>query len=726
MRRISAPLRTTIFSNRSVGGVPIGCTNSGGIYATYQLAIGEDFNTPLNVVNAANPLGEYFTTHVYSSGARCFPGSLYGYDMDSFHTGAQDFNKGVPVGSNNMRAINSSLTMDARLASAYEFLNIYSTLNAGPVVNSMIHTGGLVGVTAPCIIEARVRCTSPNYANTDWHPTCFWALNTTPLANGTGSPGWLEWDAGEHTIPFTFNCNYHGTITGPGVSNPIGSSAIPNDGLYHTYTMVLTASAATFYLDGVLSGTMAQDCTNTLKPYYLLITNHLTGYTPANWVGNTSSLQVDWWRMWVPASNGAPVLRPLLTGNGNQVNFNTSMNVTLPSATALWGSAVNDYIQCIKNEDFEPGSSVQNSGVYLQVPSGLTLTGRTLTGITTDQKPGRLHITVMPYVAGGTAGMPYRDWVDVGPVVHAITISCLTGFPFSYDMYRKCDCGTLSPNQIINMSSIPSGATLDAQGILSGTITPTGLTTMSTTVTNAVGQSFTNSSTVQIQVHTVPVPAFDLAGNTGTDLAGSSVGMRVSTNYGMTIVLLTIDVVGTGGAASVSSIVSANGLTFTNRQKVTWGASGNNSHEIWYAVATEAIYNELVTVNFSGAMTYTSNVAYGLLTQINQSVPWDVNASLSGGGATNTAHDVDGTQNISVTVSTTAAFTVLIATWAVTGDYGTITPPSGFTQLGADSSKDFKTYYQAVSTAQSSTTVTYSWTGTTTARVLIVDALQCL
>src|ERR1700761_1490356 len=86
----------------SIGGIPIGTQGTTGIYPGYTMAGGDDFNEPLNVVHTSAPLSKYFTTHVYGNGARSVSGLLArSYDIDPYHTGSQDSNRGSPVGSTN-------------------------------------------------------------------------------------------------------------------------------------------------------------------------------------------------------------------------------------------------------------------------------------------------------------------------------------------------------------------------------------------------------------------------------------------------------------------------------------------------------------------------------------------------------------------------------------------------------------------------------------------------
>lgn len=478
----------------TIGGLPIGYLGTTGIYSGMQMSTGDDFNGNLNIVDINNPNAPYFATHVYDSGAR-FSANLKGYDIDPSHTGSQDSNQGVAVGSANLSQASSLLTLQARAATAGELP--YTAGKA--VVDAMIHSGGYITVSAPAIIEFYVSYNAPN-PQSDWHPTV-WVMNANPLTEEvTGAPGSLEVDLEEGWPTGGFNFNTHGTTTGP-ASSSFGASSMA-DGLFHKVTVDLRATGIRVYKDDVqIGGTIAQDATNTSKPYYVLITNHLTNYTVGQWnSGQTATMVVDWYRIWVPNGQAA-VLSP--TGNlpTLKVDYNTSMTYTIPSATSLWGSAITDYCQGIKFEDFEPGSSTNGSGDYLQWPAGLSYNSgtRVLTGITTDKKPGRIHTSCVAYIAGGFPSIAARGYIDVGPNITTSSIA-YSNATASFNVYSITDCGTLvnetgaTPKKTVTVTGLPSGLTFNPSTFLiTGTAT-TGAYTISISVTNTSGQTATNNS----------------------------------------------------------------------------------------------------------------------------------------------------------------------------------------------------------------------------------------
>jgi hypothetical protein len=275
-----------------IGGIAVGAAGS-GIYSGYTMVAGDDFGSALDIVGPANPTGKYFTTKgAYSLGARTNSALQYQYDTDPLFTGAQDANRGVACGFNTMSQSSSALNLTARGATTGE----QALANSKPILTSMIHTGGFMVSSAPCVIEARVKLTSNSSSPLGWHPT-FWIINGNPYSQEVNAaPGSLEFDF-EGTSNGTNNyseANFfaHGSTTGPG--NSTGTDLGIQDGNWHILTFVLTSSGCSYYVDGTFNRTVAQDCTNTSKPYYLLLTSHATPTSLTPWANpNGATMSVD-------------------------------------------------------------------------------------------------------------------------------------------------------------------------------------------------------------------------------------------------------------------------------------------------------------------------------------------------------------------------------------------------------------------------------------------------
>ena len=450
---------------------------------------GDDFNNALSVVQIADPYARYmpsklFATNVQASGSR-LDGAGFGYYQDPYTTGNQDSNRGVPIGSDNLSQSNSILTLKTRIP-----LNAAETsgINGRNVLDAAINIGTYLTFTPPCIIEFYESFTQG--APAGWHPTS-WMGSVDPFGLGTGAPGWQEYDFPEALNGANYNA--WGTVTGPGSS----AFTFVNSSGYHLYSLVMTASNAKYYVDGVLIRTVNQDTTNSLKPYGAILTGvTFPGFNAGQWTsaGATgASILVDYYRIWIPNATANQIITPAQNLPTQQVAFNTNFSYVFPSATTTFGSAVSDFPQAIRYSDMEPGSATTGASGYALFPSELTWNSgtRTLSGSVTS-RPGRLHLVDIAYVSGGSIGYTARGYIDVGPRLTSSSISYSNGTG-SFDVYTICDVGTLLP-KTVSVTGLPSGLTFNPSTFLiTGTATP-GSYTVSITVTNSSTQSFTNSS----------------------------------------------------------------------------------------------------------------------------------------------------------------------------------------------------------------------------------------
>lgn len=431
-------------------------------------------------------------------------------------------------------------------------------------------------------------------------------------------------------------------------------------------------------------------------------------------------MSVDYYRIWVPTASSPQTVTPLTQLPAAAVAYNTSFSYTFPSATALWGAALPDYCQAIKQEDFEPGLVLEGSAAYNQFPAGLSfdIPTRVLSGTPTSQKPGRLHFAAYPYQAAAMV-QAARGYIDVGPNITLTALSFAVGLPVSYNIYFDCDCGAqLSSGKVVSVTGLPSGLSFDpATFLITGTPAASGSSSFTLSVTNYVGQ--TASKSIILNITSATVPVIEAASGPVNNASGSTQTFSITRRYANEVQIAIIEVTGTGGAASVASITDAYGLTWVKRSSVAWGASGLNSLEIWYAISTVSMNKNPLLITYQGATTYVSNVYVTGVRYCDLANPWDVNVSLP---ASNQV--VDATANISNIISTTNATSFIIEALAVTGTLGTVTRPTGSTVLANNGSSVVFSAYEAPSSPQSSVTETYSWTGTTSARAMLVDALK--
>lgn len=706
-----------------IGGILVGTQGTTGIYSGYtMMGGGDDFNeNSPQVINGSTPNAKYWPTHYYDPGARDVTSGVLidCFDMDPYFTGAQDSNRGVAVGSTNMNQASSILTLQTRIASGAEPLNI----NGKPVIGAMIGSIGYVTAVPPFIVEARVKLSANNPQG--WH-TDFWINsviipgNTTPAA-----PGAVDFNFEQATdTSISFSSNVYGAASG---LTSFNSGVLPiYDNQWHILSFVVTGTTTKFYADGVLVFTRNENALTVNKPYQVFFTAHtydplfnLTSWQTSGAVG--ASMQVDWYRTWIPNASISQITNPLVQLPTLKADYNTTFTYTFPTPTALWGTALTDFPQALKLEDFEPGSSSEGTSNYTQFPTGLAFnaTTRVLSGKTSDMKPGRMHTLCVPYVANGSIGYTARGYVDIGPNITTTSASILgiAGSAMSYDLYYDCDVGTLLP-KVLTVSGLPTGLSFSpSTGLITGTPSASGTTAITIGVTNSSGQTASKTVNLVVNANSIPVIESSASSNIGNTTPAPVV--HLSTHYANEPVFVLVSTLGTGGAASVASISDTYGLTWTKYTSLAWGASSDNSLEVWRAVAPTALFRNLITINLTGATSYVTDVEAFGVPQANTSTPFDPNGSLPA-----QSQDVDATQNISETISTTSTNSLLINLLSTTGAFGTVTRPVGFAQILNTGSTTNRMEFMTVSSPQTSLVLTYSWTGTTSARAMVSFAIQ--
>lgn len=732
----------------TIGGIAIGTQGSTGIYPGYTMLGGNDFLGALDLFTPNNPTGKFGTTGVYSSNSRSKLGALsQQMDTDPFYTGAQDSNQGVPIVTDTMVQSNSIITLKSRIATAPEL----PFLNGRVLVSSMIHTGAYLTCTAPCILEAYIRLDPAAASQPGGTHITFWTINAFPLDSydAAPSPGGLEFDFPENQGA---NFNAHGTTIGPASSTFTITQTIFGNG-WHLFSMVLNGTNAKYYLDGVLVRTVVQDCTNTNRPYYILVTNHITSPNLSQWTAlgsSGSTVQVDYIRMWMANSTPPIVISPISALPTQQYASGASISYVFPSTVTLFGSTagITDYCQSIRLENMEPGANTETEAAYLQFPSPLSWNGgtRTLTGI--PDNPGRLNMLCTPMLAGGNIGVPVRGYVDIGPKITTTTLNIIINVAMSYNLYPDCNCGTLWKNKAITVTGLPTGLSFDpATFLITGTPTSAGTTSITIGVTNFNGQ--TASKNVNIIVYanaaigtitgsavisalsgssfavTGPatvsalsaIPGLTIDGTISTSApVGSTIAATLSTTLVNDIIVVVFEETA-GHTITVSSVADTAGLTWTRR--VAKAGPSQLNCEIWWAYSAGILTSDVVTVTGSATLSGARLTVFGVngVSSGNYANPWDVNVSLP--ASISNANSVTESR----VISTTATNTMLISVLRSANALGTLTRPSGFASIVSTGANQ-DCAYNVVSSAQSSVTETFSWTGTSGENILVIDAIQ--
>jgi hypothetical protein len=173
----------------------------------------------------------------------------------------------------------------------------------------------------------------------------------------------------------------------------------------------------------------------------------------------------------------------------------------------------------------------------------------------------------------------------------------------------------------------------------------------------------------------------------------------------------------TANLNTVASISDTSGLVWTKEVVQPFASGGDREITQWTAPYT-GTYSGAVTVHLATAGVY--NMRYFLTAVSNpNATPMDANAG-------NPFHNNSGnaqTQAASAVVSTNATKTILLALLCSNVSLGTVTRPSGFTQvINAGTAADFS--YKVLSSPASSVTEAWTWTGTSDFNALGIIAIQ--
>lgn len=538
-----------------IGGVPIGAPGDGAL-AGYRLVAGDDFAGDLDIITPADPFGTYGSTRAYllptnANGPRGAVGglSLKGYDIDPFHTGHNDKNRGVARASwaDSMVQQDSVLKLKVRTASTAERALFNADLNVNNIA-AMIHTAGELIFKPPFHIEFRARLTKAQQAVGGYHPS-FWLMQMDPPRSGNGLE--IDWEGESDLI----EANYFEWTGGTQASFKGGHVDTVYDGQFHTFGLEVTATHLRWFYDGALFREQADTLQFPDKPFYALVTSHVTNfgsdpYSDADWIAAGAagaSIDLDYIRLWQPAD--AVKREPLLPPVEYEAASGAAFSFTLPPAVEVWGAAINERVEAFISESNSPGGNY--NGGFSGWPAGISYnaTARVLSGSSTQ--PGTLHIVRYP-LEGGFA-RPQRLALHIGP---RLTVS---GFPngqvgqsYSFDLYAAVDAGQLTSNtagqkaKTVSVSGLPAGLVYnDATGLITGTPTEAASATVEVDASNSRGQAVATDLAMTIAaassgyVDTLPVTSGLLADINPDDTS------KVTTSGGL-----------------VDSVAPSNGTTF--------------------------------------------------------------------------------------------------------------------------------------------------------------------
>lgn len=520
----------------------------------YTVSDGDDFNSALDIITPGRPLGKYAPVRTYQlsgtgQGSRAATGgsiTLKVYDVDPWHTGFNDANRGNAVASYADSIVQAAgrLKLKARRATSAEKLTYQDTANL-PIQGAIIDSATALYMTAPFYVECSMGRLQNNGVSLvhGWHPT-FWILQGNILHSWNGR----EIDFEGNSTGF-YPANYawsNGSST-----STIGTKVVEasNNGAQRKFGLEVAADGKIyFWLDGTLYTSQTPTGVDVTRPFRFIISNHVADFTEdpysqSDWDAagdNGAILDVDYVMV---ARGGGSNYSPKLPAIVQQVNFGQAFSIVLPASVDLWGVDVgtNEYVEGVQMEVNEPSGNI--NGGWQVLPTGVSYNSstRTLSGTISD-KSGQTIINRIVNVAGSTC-RPHRIVLQVGPHATVDRIANITvGQPYSFDLYAVCDCGALVTDaagqraKTISVTGLPSGLSYnDATGLITGTVSSASAGRISVTITNSVGQSTTVQMACVALAAGSGVPAPALTGsptlvlsldpdNTGTvTLSGSQI-----------------------------------------------------------------------------------------------------------------------------------------------------------------------------------------------------------
>lgn len=210
-------------------------------------------------------------------------------------------------------------------------------------------------------------------------------------------------------------------------------------------------------------------------------------------------------------------------------------------------------------------------------------------------------------------------------------------------------------------------------------------------------------------------PAFATLSLDGTPASNTTPSAAITTTKTNDVIVFVTSCYSGSGVCSVSG-VSGGSLTWNLRKACDGAVAANPSLEIWYAIAPSTLSSQTITATFTNAPSSTRVMVFAV-NGANTTTPFDVNSSAFGCTTGTTA------KSLTINQTTTNANTMPIAFVRSVASLGTITEPSGFSLIVSGGANEDGSY-TVVSSQQSSTPITYSWTATTTLSAMLIDALQ--
>jgi hypothetical protein len=343
------------------------------------------------------------------------------------------------------------------------------------------------------------------------------------------------------------------------------------------------------------------------------------------------------------------------------------------------------------------------------MPAGLILsTGGVITG--TPTTAGTTSVTFKVTSGASSATKALTIVVYALPAVSTATLPAgTTGTAYNQTLAATGGKATL----VWTSTALPTGLTMTNAGVISGTPTTAGTTSVTFTVTDANNKVGTKAISMTVAVPAISVlnawaslPAVTATTTTGTISAGS-----VTASAGTNRLMLVAVTMKTGSAAAPTINVTLGGTTLLLAKKTTT----SQTESVWVGYALDSVIGtgaKAISVSYSGATgnALSTHVKWAVFQKVNQTTPV---ASSAAAGTTATSATFGTAVNYVV-----GGITTVVAANSGTSATGAITATTpAFSTVGTvvKSASSSNTFTTAVHTAAGSyaATTAVTWTGTT-------------
>ena len=479
-------------SSAGTSTITLGATNSGGTgNATLTLTIAVPAPAITSATSASGTVGTAFSYQIVATNTPTSYGAT-GLPAGLLVSTTNGLISGTPTASGT-----STVTLGATNAGGTGNATLTLTITvAPPAITSATSASGSVGTAFSYQIVATNTPTS--YSATGL-PTGLSVSTTTGLISGTPTA------AGTSTVTL-------------GATNAGGTG-------HATLTLTITVQAPV-----ITSATSANGTVGTAFSYQIVATNTPTSYTATGLLGGLSVSTTTGLISGTPTSAGTSTVTLGATNAGGTGNATLTLTITvappaITSATSASGSVGTAFSYQITATNSPTSYSATG------LPTGLSVSSTTGLISGTPTAAGTSTVTLGATNAGGTghATLTLTITVPAPAITSATSAGGTVGTSFSYQIVA-----TNAPTSY-SATGLPAGLSVSTTtGLISGTPSAAGTSTVTLGATNATGTGHANLTLTITVAAPVITSATSAGGTVGTAFSYQIVATNAPTSYSAT------------------------------------------------------------------------------------------------------------------------------------------------------------------------------------------------